>query len=509
MSLSIYPDPIIVPNDGAIALFAYSDNTSAGTEASWSVADETVVTVTQHTIDGEAPEMLGGVIMHGESVGTTTVTVTVTESGHEAEGTSVTEDVEVKSVNDIEIEEFDDLKIYDVDRAHIGTIPNKGIIDLNINRKLSGDYSIDFTVPADLDEAAQLKRGNYFYAEGSHFFIDKIRSRRGNDGNPLIDVTCLHEYFDNLHIPTLWRSDAYSEIIDQLRRALYQRGIRFMVITGLDTDDDYFKIKRYVEIRPEDSRLRTVQKIFQTFGGDFRLWGSHLIVLPYKEAMPESNLKMHYALNNMSINRNESDSAAITTLQAQGGTVEVGGEKERLEVIVEASEQIKAHYRYPRLKPMDFGDVTDETELTYMANQYMTMLERTRASYDLDVVELKRLSAPPSGEWAIDVGKVVHVKDDDLGIDVDQYILGYRYKPLEPENPAKVTVGGKIYKMRMFTRPDDPEIVEHGAKPAQQMVGESGDDDHESRMPLHGFISSGEPDDSRGKENDLWIQYEV
>jgi hypothetical protein len=223
-----------------------------------------------------------------------------------------------------------------------------------------------------------------------------------------------------------------------------------------------------------------------------------------------ADLKLEYAVNNTSIERVEYDRDIYTKIYAQGGTVGTEENPETLEVVVDAPPAVVDAYRWPRYGYIDFGDVTSTATLTYMAEQYLDLQERARVIYTLSVAELKRLSSPPAGDWDIEIGRAVNVKDTDLGIDVFRHIISYRYNPLKPESPSEVSVGGRINYLYLFRRVEDAEI-QFGGRPSR-VVPESVEvnvtsDDAEPLDVLRGFVSSSDPVFSRGEENNLWFKY--
>ena len=559
MTLQVVPSAVTVPVDGAVLVFA--SDSGVGVNASWESDDTNVATV--HNTDAR--------VIHIKGIATGTATVTATYE-------TLTADCTVTVVSELTTPAYDGLTVKDKNQADLTpalTIPADEIIDLSISKNLSGDHSLDFTIPRDSDAAAEISRGQYIEVENSHHYITDIENRRGSDGNPVLDVSCAHEFFESRFWPVLFDRDRYAGIMNHLSYILYSPR-RSISIIFLDYDDSFYNVSRYVEYRIGQMRLDAVNNIMRVFGADYFLWGFYLVVQPYKAAYSASDLTFEYAVNNQSVRRTEKEDDVVTKVHASGGTIEnpvedsgtassgtdntlvdtgkswvtnewenygvkitggtgegqsrtiasntndtltvtsnwddnpdntstyeVYGDDIKTTITVENND-IKDNYRYPREEYINFGDINNTTDLTTVANQYLKSRERERYSYELSVAELKRLSTPPTGDFSVEVGKIVTVSDTDLGLNDVHKVVRYRYKPLQPASASTVTVGSRQYKIDVKEPPEEEKRIYGDIEGAP----EADTDDRQPRIPLYGFVSDEDPDVERGKENDLWIKYE-
>lgn len=389
----------------------------ASGEVTWSTSNDQVAAI---EVD------IDFVIVYAVSEGT--AVITATNDGGTA-SCSIT-------VQEKAVQTFDGIKICDSNFSELATLNNQDIVQLPITKELSGNYSLEVTLPMNAYGVNYLRQGRYLQCENQYFTIDKLSPSRSFDDIPMITVSAVHIFFESAH----WVHHPHKEI-----------GFRGNILTHLNeifSDSDYtaigtqanhpfYNVERFIEYKKHSKILDAVKLIFNTFGGHFKLDGFSLIILPY-ETMGSSGTSFEYTINNQSIRRELVDTDVVTRLFATGGT-NINGEP--LKRLVEAEQSIQNLYRRDKVEFINMSDVRVWNNFVLLTDQYLNRKKYPRVSYELNIAELRHLYA---GQYTFDLGQTVRVIDHDLGIDVEKPLTKYIYRPLEPDFISTIVVGDKI-----------------------------------------------------------------
>ena len=365
-----------------------------------------------------------------------------------------------------------ELKILDKDfvaaGVDAGVIPNDEIIEVAITKELSGNYSLDVTLPNDATNVGEISRGRYLQTteDGTvnKFRLEQINPERSADGNPVVKISAVH-YFFELEQQKMADERAFSGTVeDHLEYVL--TGTDFSV-SLTETGEDYYDVGRWLQYKADTPIYEAVKDIFSTFGGQYKLSGDDIVVIPIMDTLPTATVKLEYSVNNKHVERIEDDTDVVTVLHAKGGTIGTGEDAYTLTRKVYAEQAVRELYRQDRVRYVDFGNIMDWDDFKYITDQYIANREAMRRTYELTVAELKHIDHTgtelESEDFDIDIGTVVQVEDSGLTIDATHRVVRYRYWPLEPYVVSDVTVGDKpaglIFRypeVEAFDGDDDP-----------------------------------------------------
>jgi len=418
-SISIYPAAVSIEEGSMVAVRATIMPRDARDKSIiWTTSDYAVASVIG---DGQ------DAIIRGNLEGSATITAATMDGGLTAT-TAVTVEEKV-------IPAYEALKILKPNFAEVATLDNIEIMDLTISKELSGHHGTEFTLPVGATGWDELKRGRYIKTENQKYYIETITPARGADGNPQISVSCTHIFFEIERDNMPHDTSARASILEHLSYVLRGTGI---IVVGTDKNNLFYDIERVIGYERTETRLDGFQKVFQIFGGHYRLDEFTVEVVPPKPQPVTSAVALEYAVTNESIDKEEDDTDVITILHATA---------EGLKRTVKASAEIRALYRRDRVEFVDFGDIRVYNNFVYVTDQYLEKRQLPRTSYSLTVAELKRVAGIenlyPGRDFDIRVGKVVQVKDTEIGIEDNELIQRYSYKPLEKDSLSSVTVGDK------------------------------------------------------------------
>jgi len=438
--ISVFPASLnLAPGSLAVIQATVRPPNAADRDVIWSTSNYSVVSVVG---DGERGTIRG----HAE--GTATITAVSRDGGYLA-----TCQVVVEEKGPVP---YEALKILQPNFSEIVTLDNTEIVDLTITKELSGHYGVEFTLPVGVTGWEEIRRGRYVETEGQRFTIEQIRPVRQSDGIPLLQVTCSHVFFEIERVNMPHDTTARSTIQDHVNYVLRNTGF---VMVATDKENPFYQIDRVIGYSASDSRFAAFQRIFQVFGGHYRLNDFTVEIIPPRPTPPTSAVVLEYAVTNAAIEKHEDDADVITTLYATGGQVD----GVPLERVVQADPEIRALYRKERVRFVNFGDIRVWNNFVYVTDQYLEKRQLPRTTYSLSVAELKRINGIenlyPERDFELDIGKVVQVKDTDLGIDTQKLLQRYTYKPLQPDHLSSVIVGDKPFDIA-FTETSREGVVQ-------------------------------------------------
>ena len=399
---------------------------------------------------------------------------------------------------------YEALIIYNKDLQTVEhVINNIEVLDLTVEKELGGNSDLSFLLPYNSTSAAFILPGKYIKCEDQFYALENINKRRGNDGNPYLSVRASHIFFDIENLQANTSNAAYTKILPALQVLLVPYGI---TVTGLFPDHPLYDTVRYIEYEEGSLIIDCMKAIFKPYFATFRLDNLTLVVVPDVGELPDPGpaVEFEYSVNNQSIAKETDYSDIVTKL-----TVEGEGD---VSCVVHAPQEIKSLYRMERERTISFGGVSNQSDLEFLANQYMKHKQLPFTTYRLSVAELKHISnideIYPGKNFEILLGQKAKVKDSEFEVDVESVIQKYSYMPLEKWALSSVIVGDlKPYDIT-FTEPKNEKGVPG--------VGGGGSNDPWSGFSepervcagLFGIISTEEPDDEGDySENCLWFKY--
>lgn len=424
--VSVYPSAISL-EPGSVTTVRARINPSDITDdrINWATSDNSIASVTGYGLNA---------VIRANVEGTATITATTIAGGFKA--------ICQVTVAEKEAVSYEALKILSPNFGEVETIKNTEIVDLTISKELSGHHGLEFTLPVGATGWNEIKRGRYIEAEGQKYYIEQIRPERGSDGNPLISVSCTHIFFEIERDNMPHTTSARATIMEHLDYVLRGTGI---TVVATDKDNAFYNIEREIPYYADESRFEAYKRVFSIFGGHYRLDGFTVEIIPPRPPLLASAVVLEYAVTNESIKKTEDDSDVVTVLYATGGEME-GSPLTRT---VYASPEIRALYRRDRVKFVSFGDIKVWNNFVYVTDQWLEKRQLPRTTYNLSVAELKRISniaeLYPGRDFEINIGKVVQVKDTELGINVNKLLQRYAYRPLESDSLSSVIVGDKPF----------------------------------------------------------------
>lgn len=391
------------------------------TRVSWTTNDSTVASVIGSGLRAT---------VRAVSTGNAVIRATTVDGGFSAE-VNVT-------VADQEVIGYESIKILHSNLTEIVSLLNTEIMDLTISRELSGHHGVEFVIPVGATGWSEIQSGRYIETEGEIYFIERVKPGRDNKGIPTVQVSCTHLFFETEKENMPVTTSARATIADHLNYILH--GTDYHVVLT-DAANPFYDIERVVAYTIHESRFEAVKRVFSIFGGFNRLTGFSIEVIPPRPMSAPSAVCLEYAVTNSEIEKQEDDSGIVTILHATAG--------DGMRRTVYAPMEVRSRYRKDRIRFVDFGDVRVWNNFVYITDQYVEKRQYPRRTYHLSVAELKRIigieSLYPNRDFEIEIGKVVQVKDTELGIDDQKLVQRYTYKPLEPDSLSTVVVGDKPY----------------------------------------------------------------
>lgn len=391
----------------------------------WSVSDPSIASI----LTGDS----GTTVIAAEE-GSTTVTAR-TEDG------ALSATIPVYVVAEVPRPAYTGLKTLDATQRTETAMDPLEILDLEIRRELSGDHSLQLVLPYGAAAIANIKRGSYIEAESSRYRVEIIAPARGADGNPIYEITAVHEFFELAERQMGVDLTMLGTAMEHMQEIL--KGTDFTVQL-MQAGTSYASLTRYVSYTKADTKLDAVKAVVSTFGGFYRLTGRTVELFPPENEITASGLTLEYAVTNAAIAKEEDSSEVVTVLYATGG---LNAEGEPLQRVLYAPFGVRFEYRMDRVRFVDFSDVRVQSNFEYLTDRFLSENMHPRTTYDLDVAELKRIGnideIYPGRDFEIEIGKVATVRDAELGIDVQRVIRSYVYSPLVPESPSRITLGAK------------------------------------------------------------------
>ena len=294
--------------------------------------------------------------------------------------------------------------------------------DICITEVLNGEYTLSFALPISDPKWQFIVEENFVKMEGQLFVIRNVSDSHGTD--ELCTVNCEHVFFLLLDEYIEWL-----EIVEEtspntvLNSLLDETEFTVGNIDIATTNPD-------IVIIENQNPVAAINNVINIWGGEIKVDNWSVGLLTHRGSTAP-NIQFRYRKNMKNIKRTVDSSSLVTRLYAYGNdglTIEDAVENTSSLKYID-SQYINA-YRRPKKGTVNF-DTGDPDELYTKALKYLTKAEIPNISYEVDVIELKKLTEYGAlEEFAL--GDEVMVIDSELGIDVQARILEYERYPLEP-----------------------------------------------------------------------------
>lgn len=300
-----------------------------------------------------------------------------------------------------------------------GIIKNTIFPGPRVFEKLNGEYSLSFYLPADDPMMSYLQEENIVKYQEQLFIIRNVEEERTEANELIAYVECEHIFFELLseYIESLTNTSASA----QVTLALLLEGTRFTA--------DAASVPGTFDI--DVQKGTPVSGINQLVSaGNLEIKRDNFNVILREQIGSDFGLQFRYQRNNKRIKRTKDSRGVITRLYVYGK------DGLTIEDVNDGRKYIDSEYinDYPRPKTgyVEFNDIEDAVELKAAGEEYLKTVEIPYVTYELDVVELKRLTEFNEAAETFRIGDWVTVIDPDLKINIKAQIVEYEEYPKAP-----------------------------------------------------------------------------
>lgn len=297
----------------------------------------------------------------------------------------------------------------------IGVIQNA--IDVRIYEKLNDVWTLDFALPITDEKFELIKEGNYVKVDGQLYIIRNIEESRSESNELMAEIHCEHVFYELMddYIPSIETFGTAQLVLEQLLA-----GTRFTADATRVSGSSQFTVRKANPIKGINHMIA--------------LWGcevkpNNFTVGLYEQLGNDYGVQFRYRKNLRSIKKTTDGSGVITRLYVYG--------KDDLAIPPIDSQYIN-NYPRPKVSEITFSEIITEETLQRKGEEYLAKHDTPKVSYEVDIVELKSLAEYGIHE-TFELGDVITVIDEELGIDVNARIVEYERYPFEPER-SKVTL---------------------------------------------------------------------
>lgn len=330
------------------------------------------------------------------------------------------------------------LKLLDKSFIELGELEN--IIQADVSKQDSGSWSVSATVVQQGTLVDEIKRENYVELGGQKFTIrDTVLGREGEKRTvSFVAQHVFHELEEQAVTGTYQLTGTIEQHIQKL--LTFQQGSDFYYTNGPDYPGTMYTITRTITINP-GSLAENLKRILQQFNARIILDG--FAVKPVRQLyVPDSGIILEYSVTNRNITRTLNRDNVITRIIAKAEIPDDDAGKVVTKVKTYGG---NAGYRNGITQYMDFGQLTSEVDMDWLAGEYLDVYSDPEASYELEFAELSRLSNIetlfPGRSFAIEVGQGVRILDAELGINKVVPVKSYSYSLTNPAAPSRITLG--------------------------------------------------------------------
>lgn len=300
--------------------------------------------------------------------------------------------------------------------------------DICIHEVLNGEYTLSFALPINDPKWQYIVEENFVKMEGQIFVIRNISDVHGTDF--VCTVTCEHIFFLLLdeYIEYLEIEDGTSAV-NALTSVLDGTEFTVGTVDVSKTNDD-------ITIIENQNPIAAINNVINIWGGEIKVDNWSVGLLTHRGSTAP-NIQFRYRKNMKSIKRTVDSSSLVTRLYVYGNDgLTIEDAVENTSGLKYIDSQYINSYRRPKKGTVNF-DIDDPDELYTKALEYLTKAEIPAVSYEVDVIELKKLAEYGELE-EFTLGDEAMVVDEVLGINVQARILDYTYYPKEDDKSKVV-----------------------------------------------------------------------
>ncbi|WP_026486803.1 phage tail protein [Caldanaerobius polysaccharolyticus] len=323
--------------------------------------------------------------------------------------------------------------VLDKDLKRIAYLENA--FNVKVTEQINGDYAFSMNLPRNDPKWQYIQYGNYVEIKGQYFMINYFDEERDEENKLIGTIEGKHIYFELLG--EYWEEDREEF---NFIPATTPQVVLNMLISGTR-----FTIERVDEFSVSDIRLErgdihhNILKVIEVWCGELKRDNFNISLL--HNIGQDNGIQFRYKKNIKTIKKITDGRDVVTRLYVYGKdglTFEsITGQKY-------IDSQYIGNYSRPKIGEVKFDDIDDPQKLLDEAQKYLAKVEVPKVSYDVNVVELSKLTGYEYEKF--NLGDIITIIDEELGIDVKAEILEYTYYPFEPQR-SSVVLGNFIPKL--------------------------------------------------------------
>lgn len=327
------------------------------------------------------------------------------------------------------------LKIYDkfeTDFTSNGIAVLKNASNVKVKEVINGEYTLSFLLPRIDPKWTYIQPENFVKVNNQLFRIKTFKETRNEQGAVTSNVQCEHVWYDANSCKFIPKVELVGYTPKQILDEVFA-DTKFIVGTvDVTTLTDIFQSKT--------NPAKVVNQLLDNVGGEI-IRDNYTINLVRRRGN-NSNVQFRFGKNIKSLDKTTDNTNLTTRLYPYGkddldiSTVNSG--------VAYIDSPFKDNYDRPHINYIDYKDIEDPTKLKERAIQEFSTdevdgIDKPKITYNIDIVELKKLSDYGEVE-AFSIGDTIKVIDDDLGINTNQRIVEYEYYPFEPKRSKVVLI---------------------------------------------------------------------
>lgn len=327
--------------------------------------------------------------------------------------------------------------------------------DVYVFEEINGKHTLELILPRDDPKWAYIQTENQILVDGHLYIIRSTDEQRNEDGSLRSNIQCEHIFFELL--------DEYI-IHEEMINVTAQHALDIF-LAGTRFKPNAFTITGTRDLEVEDcTPVEAINNILSVWKCEVQCAGlpdpdGKFLVTLRNQIGVNSGVQFRYAKNNKSIRKTTDSRGVVTRLYVFGkdglGIESAAANYGGMPYI--DSPNI-GNYRAPKKASKHFNDIEDPDELYQAGLDYLATIDVPKVSYEVDVVELKRLSDFGVME-AFSTGDEVRIIDEELGIDIYARIVSYGRYPYEPRRSRVALANFRPGIEDFFNQLDDARRV--------------------------------------------------
>ncbi|WP_422445954.1 phage tail spike protein [Thermoanaerobacterium sp. DL9XJH110] len=323
--------------------------------------------------------------------------------------------------------------VLDKDLKRIAYLENA--FNVKVTEQINGDYAFSMNLPRNDPKWQYIQYGNYVEIKGQYFIINYFDEARDEENKLIGTVEGKHIYFELLD--EYWEEDREEF---NFIPATTPQAVLNMLLSGTR-----FTVERVDEFPVSDIRLErgdihhNILKVIEVWGGELKRDNFKISLL--HNIGQDNGIQFRYKKNIKTIKKITDGRDVVTRLYVYGKD---GLTFESITGHKYIDSRYIGNFPRPKISEVKFDDIDDPQKLLDEARKYLADVEMPKVSYDVNVVELSKLASYEYEKF--NLGDIITIIDEELGIDVKAEILEYTYYPYEPQR-SSVVLGNFIPKL--------------------------------------------------------------